>query len=350
MKFLKIFVLLSLVLITMQRVTKSETSNLKAKRKNSAKVKTSAKTSAKTSSKTSAKDVLQKPYGGDLSVDNSDSIVGFIRAYDLEYTQVKGIVIRTDNYVDIGDQKINSALVRTGKGIYYLPWRSISQVNFNSPWVGHDWIETSTKGKSVKFWFWFGSWDNGSGQDLTSRLNQFRNRRITYLREKMASLSTYAANYAVAKQGFDAANSKLPGVENQINQLQNDIDANSEKKYTYVAAANSFANQIVTEQTKLTTLRKQLSDLNNENAQKNALITKLKTSIDDLTKQKSADNISADGFKKQMDKSSSDFTATAAALKVEVVSDASKVDAASDALLKEASLEKCAQEIAKILP
>lgn len=338
MKIIKIFLILSLVIFSFARVTKKNEANLKSK------------ASKKVSTFSKAKDVLSKQYGGDISVNGGNTYTAFLRAFDLEYFNPKGLVFRTENGADLSDTNVSSLLVRVSAGLYYLPYRRSSSIQFTSPWANKDFIYASVSNKNIQFKFWYNSWDNGSGQSLTQRLNDFRTRRITYLRDKMKNLSTYATNYLTAKQGVDAANGKISGVDTQITSSTNLMSSRVTLRVTDLSSANSFANQIHDEQAKLAALRKQILDLNTVNQQKSGLIDELNNAITVLNKQKSSNKISGEEFKLSMTDYSGDFARTLGLLKEEAVTDAGKVSAASDALIKTNNLDSCISILKTILP
>ena len=276
-----------------------------------------------------------------MSVDDGNLITSFLRAYDLEYSYPKGIVFRTDNFVDITDSTINNMLVRISAGLYYLPYRKTTQIQFNKPWMSKDYIYTNVGSRLFKFTFGNIIWNNGSGESLTQKINEFRTRRIVILKEAMKSLSLISTNYVTAKQGNVAANNKLPGVENQITSSTELITARTTLRAKDITSANSFSSQILDEQTKLATLRKQLYDLDASNLQKNGLVDQLTNAVVQFNAQKSSKKISGDQFKIDMDSSNISFSGTRDLLKDEVVTDVDKVVAASVALLTNNNIETC---------
>ena len=167
----------------------------------------------------------------------------------------------------------------------------------------------------------------------------------------MSVLSSYAAKYVSAKQGKDASDLKLPGVENQINSLNKIIADSQTKRENDLKSAYLFASQIMNEDKNIATLRKQATDLNAINAQKNDLIEQLKASNADINKQKAANTIDSASFKKDMDQNSKDFLTIIATLKIEVFgADSIKVDSSKSALIEKSDLKECTAQINSILP
>ena len=127
MKFINIIIFISLALITIQRITKK---NAYLKSANSM-------TSKKSSTKNlfTNRDILAKPYGGDIYVNDNFKVTAFLRGYDLTYNNPQGLGFRTDNNADIQDAGLNQLMVRFSAGMYYIPWRIIWNIRVEDPWT-----------------------------------------------------------------------------------------------------------------------------------------------------------------------------------------------------------------------
>jgi hypothetical protein len=348
MKFIKLLLLACLFIVTLQRVTKkSEKSNLKAKFNKKTKSKSTTSTLVNTEALT--RDVTVKSYGGSLEVNGGDGVTLYLRAGEINYSQTKGLPFRTDNNQDIS-KGLTSYFVKYGTGLYYIPYRAMSSVSFDSPWAGHDYTTYTTRGSTHKFFYWYDSWDNGSGYDLRSVINTARTLRLTQIRTILSNLNTYAANYVTSKQNYDAANGKLPGIENQITVTTKSLNDANTQRATDFTAADAFAPKIRDEENNLAVLIKSKEALNTENLNKNSMIGSLNSNNDDLTQQKTSGTVNANGFKSNVDSFTSDLNTNIATLAIEIVTDANLANAAKDAILTKQDLDTFMKNINEILP
>jgi len=334
MKFVKILIMLSLILVTLQRITKKTGKNLKY---------SALKSMA-------SADALGKAYMGSIIIDSGNPTENILRANELRLFE-KGMPFRTNKNDVITDPAILSLLISRTKGIYYLPYRSMTPVQGESPFLMKDNFSTISKGKKFKFYFVYNSFDNAPLASLVQKINQFRSKRIYFLKDQMTSLSDFATAYSEAKTQFDNANSSAANADASIAKAIKDIADAQTKRAEDLKFANTFASQIITAENDLTAARKGKNDLNAINTQKNDLIEQLKASNADINKQKAANTIDSASFKKDMDQNSKDFLTIIATLKIEVFgADSIKVDSSKSALIEKSDLKECTAQINSILP
>lgn len=339
MKFVKIFIILSLVIFSFARITKTNNANLKSTSKSIV--------SNKASSSSKSKDVLQKPYTGVMKLENGKEIQFYLNAYELESANPKGINFRYSDDDSTIDASLRSLLEVAYPSVYYLPYRSLTTIHFvGRSFELRDSFETTLNGKKLEYKFEQNSWTNGSGESLIQKLNQFRSRKVNSIVINMKTLSRLASGYVAA----DTAIRTQANLEVQIKALKKSICDRTTLREANLKLALAFPIQITPLQTELADLRKQLISLNAANKQKRGLIDELTSAIDDLNKQKTSNSKNSDQFKTNMDASSSNFIRILALLKIEVVSDADKVDAVSDALLKTNNLDSCLSILKTIMP